>query len=154
MPSFAVNITNNTTPAITITMSGNTTYAQFKNSLGNYNYYINKIYLFSTNQKQMNGNFKFMKYDSDGNQNYQTILSILDPYQFQNSIFINTKDKNLIIDGRDSTSFNMQPNSSLSLKLYVDRVTNQDNMDEENNFTIFDEISGQPEFFDDYKDYL
>jgi hypothetical protein len=154
MPSFAVTVTNNATPAIVLTMTGNTTYTQFKNSLGNFNYEIEKFYLFSTNLNQISGGFKFMKYDSDGNQNFQTVLSVIDPYQNQNSIFVETKERSLVIDGRDSANFNMQPNTTLAFKIYANRVTNQDELSGEDNFTMFEDVSGQADFFDDYKDYL
>jgi len=135
-------------------LTGNVTYDQFKNSLGDFNYNINKIYLNSTNLSQISGVFKFMKYDSDGNQNFQTVISALDPYQRQNSLIIETEKKGLIINGRDSTSFNMQPNTQLILKLYVSEVTNQDELKGEDSFTIFDNLSNDGNFFRDYKDYI
>ena len=135
-------------------MTGNVTYGQFKNSLGDFNYNINKIYLNSTNLSQISGVFKFMKYDSDGNQNFQTVISALDPYQRQNSLIIETEKKGLIINGRDSASFNMQPNTQLILKLYVSEVTNQDELKGEDSFTIFDNLSNDGNFFKDYKDYI
>ena len=90
MATFTVSVTTNTTPAISVTVTGNTTYAQFKNSLGQFVYNIYVVYLLSTILNQIKGLFNYSKYDSSGNQNLQSILSVVSPYQFQPSIFIDT----------------------------------------------------------------
>jgi hypothetical protein len=156
MASFSVTVTSNTTPAINITLSGTTTYAQFKNSLGNFIYKPDQIYSFSTNQNQIKGGFSYSKYDSGGNQNLQTILSTIDPYQYQNSIFLDVSKKNLVIDGRDYVRFNMYPNTSLSFKLYCQRIANQDNLQtlHENNFQVLEFDSDMKGYFEQYKEYL
>lgn len=156
MPSFSVTITSNTTPAISVTLSGGVTYAQFKNSLGNYVYNVEQTYLYSTIQRQIQSAFNYSKYDSNGNQNIQSILSVISPYQFQNSIYIDTSDKNLIIDGRDYVRFNMLPNSNLQAKLYCDRESVGDTLDlvGANNFKDLEKASGDLNFFDQYVDIL
>ena len=96
MASFGVTVTSNTTPAIGITISGNTTYAQLKNSLGQFVYNVFIVYLFSSLLNQIKGLFNYSKYDSSGNQNLQSILSVVSPYQYQSSIYVDTSEKNLI----------------------------------------------------------
>lgn len=156
MPTFTPTITNNSTPAISNVMSGSTTYSQFKNSLGQYDYFVNKVYLNTNTLAQIQGNFTYSKYDSSGNQNLQSVLSKLDPYQTQNSIYIETKDKNLVIDGRDYVRFKMQPNTSLSIKLYCERISNADTLDLNgmNNFKALENATEKYDFFDQYKDIL
>jgi hypothetical protein len=156
VPSFSVNITTNTTPAVTINVQGGSTYGQFKNSLGNFDYRVDKTYLVTNNLLQIQGNFRYLKYDVNGNQNLQTILSVIDPYQFFNSLFIDTSDKNLILDGRDYVRFNLLPNTNLQIKLYAERVSNQDKMDliNPNNFKVYENLQGTPDFFDQYTDFL
>jgi hypothetical protein len=144
----------NNTPAISITLTGTTTYKQFKNSLGDFVYKINQIYLYSLNLNQINRGFKYMKYDSDGNQDFQTIISAIDPYQQQNSIYLNTKEKGLIVNGRNSANFNMLPNTRLSFKIYIRKVTNQDELVGEDNFEFFQDVATDPNFFEEYKDYI
>jgi hypothetical protein len=154
--TFNVTITSNTTPAISITLSNNTTYQQFKNSLGSYVYLVEKIYLFSTLLQQIQGGFSYSRYDSSGKQNLQTILSTISPYQTQNSIFIDTTEKKVVIDGRDYVRFRMYPNNNLSVKLYCDRIANQDMLDQFhlNNFKDLERSSGSFGFFDQYVDIL
>jgi hypothetical protein len=156
MATFTPTITTNTTPAIVNTMTGNTTYTQFKNSLGQYDYLIDQIYLNTTNLVQIHGSFLYSRYDSDGRQNLQSVLSTISPYQTQNSIYINTEDKNLILDGRDYVKFKMQPNTTLQIKLYCDRISNADTLDLNgmNNFKALEDATDKYDFFDQYVDIL
>jgi len=156
MASFGVTITSNTTPAIGITISGNTTYTQLKNSLGQFVYNVFTVYLFSSLLNQIKGLFNYSKYDSSGNQNLQSILSVISPYQYQSSIYVDTSEKNLIIDGRDYVRFNMLPNSNLQVKLYCDRVANTDYLDAQgiNNFVAVESNMNDTDYFDQYVDIL
>jgi hypothetical protein len=156
MASFSVTTTSNTTPAISITMSGNTTYAQLKNSLGQFVYNVSTLYLFSSIFNQIKGLFNYSKYDSSGTQNLQSILSVVSPYQYQPSIYIDTSDKNLIIDGRDYVRFNMLPNSNLQIKLYCDRIASTDIIDSQyiSNFVSLEKNMDDYDFFDQYVDII
>ncbi len=156
MASFGVTVTANTTPAIGITISGNTTYTQLKNSLGQFVYNVSTVYLFSTLLNQIKGLFNYSKYDSSGNQNLQSILSVISPYQYQSSIYIDTSEKNLILDGRDFVRFNMLPNSNLSIKLYCNRIATTDILDYQNisNFVSLEKNMGDDDFFVQYVDIL
>jgi hypothetical protein len=156
MASFGVTVTSNTTPAIRVTVTGNTTYAQLKNSLGQFVYNVYNVYLFSSLLNQIKGLFNFSKYDSNGNQNLQSILSVISPYQYQSSIYIDTSKKNLILDGRDYVRFNMLPNSNLQIKLYCDRIATTDVLDSQNinNFVSLERNIGNDDFFDQYVDIL
>ncbi len=156
MATFSVNIQTNTTPAITVTMSGNTTYSQFKQSLGSIAYYINRLYLYSSNLNQIQGVFSYSKYDSDGNQRIESIISAISPFQNQSSIILELQDKNLVIDGRDYVKFNMLPNTSLTMKVYCDKISVAQQYDEEGNneFIRLGDLMQDYDFFDDYKDLL
>jgi len=156
VPSFNVNINTNTTPAVQINVQGGTTYGQFKNSLGNFDYRVDTTYVVTDNLPQIQGNFRYLKYDVNGNQNLQTILSVIDPYQTFNSLFIDTSDKSLILDGRDYLRFNLLPNTNLQIKLYAERVSNQDkmNLTSQNNFKVLENAQAIPDFFEQYRDFL
>lgn len=156
MAIFNVTITNNTTPAISVGLSNSTTYQQFKNSLGNFNYDVDMVYVFSTLLEQIQGGFLYSKYNSNGRQNLQTIISAISPYQSQNSLFINTREKNLIIDGMDYVRFRMYPLTSLQVKLYCNRVAVVDTFDLNgiNNFKSYEKSSGNIDFFEEYVDII
>jgi len=156
LPSFNVTINTNVTPAVQINVQGGTTYGQFKNSLGDFDYKVDTTYLVTDNLQQIQGNFRYLKYDVNGNQNLQTILSTIDPYQTFNSLFIDTSDKSLVLDGRDYVRFNLLPNTNLQIKLYADRVSNQDQMNliSPNNFKVLENAQLIPNFFEQYRDFL
>lgn len=155
MPSFLSSTFLGLPPAISITLSGGVTYEQFKQSLGSYVYYVNKIYLYSGNPLQIQGAFFYQKYDVNGNTNSQSVISAISPYQFENSIYLETKQKNLVIDGRDFVKFTMQPNTTLSLKLFVNQISVGDDLDEKgiNSFLEY-ERNQNSDFFDDYNEVL
>lgn len=154
MATFTVSITTNTTPAVSVTVTGNTTYAQFKNSLGQFVYNISVVYLLSTILNQIKGLFNYSKYDSSGNQNLQSILSVISPYQKQSSIFIDTTEKNLKIDGRDFVRFNMLPNSNLQLKIFCERKATTDMLVSKDNFTAIEKRMDETDFFKEYNDFI
>lgn len=150
MPVFSVTITSNTTPAISVSMTGSTTYAQFKNSLVQFVYDVDNLYTFSSNQAQILNVYNYSKYDTNGNQDIQSVVPVLDPYQDQPSLFIKTKGKSLVVDGRDYLRFTMQPNTSLSMKLYAEKISNQDGLIGNSNF---DELERQSDNFDFFQEY-
>ena len=168
MATFSVTIVNNTTPAIANKISGNTTYSQFKNSLGSFVYFISKIYLFSSNLQQIQGNFRYTKYDVNGRQNTQSVISAIDPNQTISSIFLETQDKSLTLDGQDFIRFNMLPNTSLTIRIYTKQIEvgNVDALTtiqpkvpisgsaNRDNFKALEYAEGIPNFFDQYKDFV
>ena len=168
MASFSVNISTNTTPAVINTLSGTTTYTQFKNSLGTFVYYINKIYVYSPNLQQIQGNFRYTKYDADGRQQTLTVISAIDPNQSFNSLFISTEDKTLVLNGQDFVRFALLPNTSLSFKIYATQleVGNVDLISKfptsqikggsalKDNFKSLEYAQGIPNFFEQYKEFI
>jgi hypothetical protein len=154
MPAFSVTVTSNTTPAISASMTGTTTYAQFKNSLGQFVYDVDNLYTFSSNQAQISNVYNYSKYDTNGDQNIQSVVPTIDPYQTVSSLFINTKGKYLVIDGRDYLRFSMQPNTSLSMKFYAQRISNQEGLGGNNNFKELEYQSDNFDFFDEYREVI
>lgn len=154
MPVFSVTITSNTTPAISVGMTGTTTYAQFKNSLGQFVYDVDNLYTFSSNQAQISNVYNYSKYDTNGNQDVQSVVPVIDPYQDQPSLFIKTKGKSLVIDGRDYLRFDMQPNTSLSMKFYAEKIAVEDGLASADNFKELEYISDNFDFFNDYNEVI
>ena len=146
----------NQPPAYTITLSGNVTYGQFKKSLGSYVYFINQLYLYSINLKQIQGSFYYYKYDSNGDANAQSVVSAISPYQYENSIYLSVEEKNLILDGRDFVKLNLEPNTILQAKLYCDMISDGTDLDDKgiNNFIDYMRSSGETDFFKEYQGIL
>jgi hypothetical protein len=135
-------------------MTGTTTYAQFKNSLGQFVYDVDNLYTFSSNQAQISNVYNYSKYDTNGNQDVQSVVPTIDPFQRQSSLFINTKGKSLVIDGRDYLRFNMQPNTSLSMKFYAEKIANQDELIGASNFDELEYQSDNFDFFNEYNEQI
>jgi hypothetical protein len=155
--SLPVNVATNVTPAVIVNPSGNdTTYEQFKQSLGNFVYYVSQFYIESNNPSQIRGSFLYSNYDSNGNQNLQSIQNNIDPYQDQSALYVDTKEKNFIFDGRDFVRFNLLPNTTVQLSLYSNRVSNQFglNASGENNFEALADMGARFDFFNKYKDVV
>jgi hypothetical protein len=156
MPSFTVTINTNVPPAVSVTMTGNVTYGQFKNSLGQFVYEVNKMYIFSNNQSQISQIYNYSKYDSDGNQNLQSVIPAIDPFQNQPSLNIELGEKNIVIDGRDFVDTTLLPNSTLQMKLYVDKLSSSDKLNKESlsNFDKLENAEGDFGFFENYTNYV
>jgi hypothetical protein len=153
---FNVTITTNTTPAVALTMTGNTTYQQFKNSLGQFVYNVKTAYIYSINQTQVQGIFNYTLYDVNGNKKTETIVSQFDPYQYIPSLFIDTKNRSIILNGSDYIRFNLLPNTNLTVKIFAERLDNQKGLDKysPNNFKKYENVSGNINFFEQYKDFI
>jgi hypothetical protein len=154
--SISVVVSTNVPPAVVVNVSNATTYQQFKQSLGNFVYYVKSLYLNSNNLEQIQGTFSYAKYDISGNQRNLSVASALDPYQSQNSIYLDVSKQELIIDGTNYVQFKLLAQSSLSIKLFASRIANQSPLNETgvDNFTALEEASGRSEFFSEYTDYL
>lgn len=155
--SLPVNVGVNVTPAVIVVPSGNgTTYQQFKKSLGNFVYYVSKFYVQSDNPSQIRGSFLYSKYDSSGNQNLQSIQNNIDPYQTQDALYVDGKEKNLIFDGRDFVRFSLLPNTTVNITLYTNRIANQFglNASGESNFEALADMGARFDFLTKYKDVV
>jgi len=156
MSSFTVTINTNVPPAVSVQMSGTVTYEQFKNSLGQFVYEVNKMYIYSPNQSQISQIYNYSKYDSDGNQNLQSVIPAVDPFQNQSSLFIDLGEKNIVIDGRDYVDTVLLPNSTLQMKFYVDKISSSDKLDKDSpsNFDKLENAEGDNGFFENYTNYV
>lgn len=155
MPSYSPTIINNATPAVLVT-SSNVTYDEIKRSLGDYVYFVDKVYVFSTITKQLTGVVKYQHYNVNGNKIVDNLTPTIDPYQFQNSIFYNTKQYDLILDGQSNLKFNLLPNVSMKIELFTNRVAKKDALDiiYPNNFKTLESAMGQYTFFEDWNNEI
>lgn len=122
--NFLPTITVNQGVVVATTNPANgVTYDQFVRSLGSYVYRITNFYLSSANFNQLVGTFKFTIFDSNGNRRVESIVSAPSPQQSQNAIFINTENKNILLNGFSNINFNILPNTSISIVLYAERIS-------------------------------
>ena len=152
MPTISPTIINNTTPAVTI-VGGNISYDEIRRSLGDYVYYVKRVYLFSTNIKQINGVVSYQIYDVNGKQSIQSLTPTVDPYQTQNSLFYDIDGKDVILNGQSSLAFDLLPNVTLKLEFLANRLAKKDALDliTPSNFKTLESAMGIYTFFEDWQ---
>lgn len=155
MPTLSPTIITNTTPAVSI-VGGNITYDEIRRSLGDYVYYVKRVYMFSTNIKQINGVVSYQIYDVNGKQSIQSLTPTVDPYQTQNSLFYDINDKDVILNGQSSFAFDLLPNVSLKLEFFANRLAKKDALDliTPSNFKTLESAMGNYTFFEDWQPNL
>jgi len=155
MPSFIPFVSVGLPPAISVTLT-NITYGQFRESLGSYVYKVDSFYIYSSNLQQIQGSLGFTLFDSNGNQNIETIVHPIDAYQYEPALFVDTNDKNVILNGNSYATFTMLPNTTLLLRLYCERITNGDDLDlySPNNFIKLEDKLSIGDFFDQYQNII
>jgi len=130
----------------TISSNSATPYFAIQNSMGSFLYGIKRIYLQSRLTQQILQGLNFRSYDVNGDVKSFINTTIIDPYQFQNSLFVKPVSDNIVLNGRTSINFNLLASQSVNFIFYVEQLAN-------NSFLI------EPSFFDDYfykqhNDYL
>jgi hypothetical protein len=154
-PVQIINYTQNN-PQVSVTVADSgvpaVTYAQVRQSLGTQVYKINELYLYSQNINQLLGIIQYQIFDSNGNQNYSSIATTIDPYDGNAvAIDINLREyeQDFILNGNSSFAATILPNTYLQVKFYANRITNEfgGNLD---NFQEGAIDAGKPFFFNNY----
>lgn len=152
-----VNIINHANPQVSVTASdsGNPpiTYSQIKNSLGSYVYCVDGFYMYSNNINQLIGAIQYNRLDVNGNQDFKTITTTVDPYQLEVAIVkdLGENDSYFILNGNSSFQTTILGNAFIKVIFYTRRVTSSFGM----NLIAFDEMEKlfrKPDFFQDYGD--
>ena len=110
---FNVQIINHATPALSVLNIDNgaaISYSQIQQSLGQQIYNVEGIYLYSENASQLIGPIQYQRYNADGSQYFQSIVTAIDPYA-ANALALNidtTKyNQPFIINGNSSFQTNI-----------------------------------------------
>lgn len=156
MPTFPVQIINNTIPALSVEVADSgvpaVTYQQVKQSLGTQVYKINELYIYSENINQLLGVIQYQRFDSDGNQTYSSIATTIDPYSGNAvaiTIDLRQYQDDFILNGNSSFSSTILPNTYVQLKFWSNRVTNEFGRNL-NNFQQIEIDANKPFFFNNY----
>ena len=151
MAVISPTIINHTTPAVSI-VGGNVSYGEIRQSLGDYVYLVESVYIFSNNLQQIAGVVKYQIYNVDGNKGVESLTPTIDPYQTQNSLFYKVADRSVILNGQSNLNFNLLPNVYLKLEFFTTRVAKKDALDimYPNNFKTLESAMGKYTFFEDW----
>jgi len=154
--NFPVQVVNQPIAAVTVEVADSgvpaVTYQQVKQSLGRQVYDITNLYLYSENINQLLGVIQYQIFDSNGNQNYSSIATTIDPYSGNAvAIDINLKDylQEFVLNGNSSFSSVILPQTYVQVKFYANRITNALGGGLEN-FKQIEIDANKPDFFNNY----
>lgn len=157
MPVFPVQIINNTTPAVSVTVANSgvpaVTYQQVKQSLGAHVYRILELYLYSLNMNQLLGVIQYQIFDSNGNQKYSSIATTIDPFSGNSvatTIDLRRYEQAFILNGNSSFQTTILPNTYVQVKFWAQRITNEFGR----NLNVqIEKDANKPDFFNNYGFY-
>jgi hypothetical protein len=122
---------------VTISSNDSTPYFAIQNSMGSYLYGIFYIYLQSNSPEQLLQNLNFRTYDVNGDIKSFLNTTTIDPYQYQNSLFVKPINSSIVLNGRTSVNFNILPSETVNFVFYVNQTANS-------------YLLKEPSMFDDY----
>jgi len=121
----------------TISSNDATPYFVIQNSMGSFLYGIFYIYLQSNSPDQLLQGMNFRTYDVNGEIKSFINTTTIDPYQYQNSLFVKPISDDIVLNGRTSINFNLLPTETVNFVFYVNQTANS-------------YLLKEPSFFDDY----
>jgi hypothetical protein len=122
---------------VTISSNDATPYFVIQNSMGSYLYGITEIYIQSNTPDQLLQVLNFRSYDSNGDIKSFINTTTIDPYQYQNSLFVKPISNDIVLNGRTSVNFNMLPSENVNFVFYINQMANS-------------YLLKEPSMFDDY----
>jgi hypothetical protein len=122
---------------VTISSNDATPYFVIQNSMGSFLYGITEIYIQSNAPDQLLQVLNFRSYDSNGDIKSFINTTTIDPYQYQNSLFVKPISNDIVLNGRTSVNFNMLPSENVNFVFYVNQMSNS-------------YLLKEPSMFDDY----
>lgn len=108
----------------TISSNDATPYFVIQNSMGSYLYGIYYIYLQSNASEQLLQGLNFRTYDVNGEIKSFINTTTIDPYQYQNSLFVKPIRNDIVLNGRTSINFNLLPSETINFVFYVNQMAN------------------------------
>jgi len=156
---FNVEIINHATPALSVLNADDgtaVTYSQIQQSLGQQIYNVDGIYIYSENVSQLIGPIQYQRYNADGSQYFQSIVTAIDPYA-ANALALNIDtskyNQPFIINGNSSFQTEILPGTAVQVKFYSTRITNSfgKNLD---NFKDIEIAANKPNFYDNLGDTI
>jgi hypothetical protein len=152
--NFPVQVINQPVAAISVEVADSgvppVTYQQIKQSLGRQVYEITNLYVYSENINQLLGVIQYQIFDSNGDQQYSSIATTIDPYAGNAvAIDIDLKEylQDFILNGNSSFSTVILPETYVQVKWYANRITNALGGGGLENFKQIEIDANKPDFF-------
>ena len=143
---YSPSITTFPDGVVTVASTDNTSYNTITDAAGSISFGISKVYMSASNGSQLLKPLVFTQYDVNGTIESRSQVPTLDPYQFQNSIFLDFDQKNMYLNGRNNFTFAVLPSENISLVFYSEEIGNRNYLKPTN---FFDN-----DFFIDYTEII
>jgi len=143
---YSPSITSFPDGVVTVASTDNTSYNTITDATGSISFGISKVYMSASNGSQLLKPLVFTQYDVNGTIESRSQVPTLDPYQFQNSIFLDFEKKDMYLNGRNNFTFAVLPSENISLVFYTEEVGNRNYLKPTN---FFDN-----DFFIDYTEII
>jgi hypothetical protein len=143
---YSPSITSFPDGVVTVASTDSTSYNTITDATGSVNFGISKVYMSASNGSQLLKPLVFTQYDVNGTIESRSQVPTLDPYQFQNSIFLDFEKKDMYLNGRNNFTFAVLPSENISLVFYTEEVGNRNYLKPTN---FFDN-----DFFIDYTEII
>ena len=102
MPIFIPTITTYVNGVVTVASLDATPYSSIIQSMGSFVYGIREMYLKANSNSQILESYQFNRYDVNGTLESYVDVPVIDPYQFQTSLFLKlAKDTKSLEDIRN-----------------------------------------------------
>jgi hypothetical protein len=121
--TYNPTITNFPNGVVSVTSMDGTPYSEIQTSMGSVLYKVVEVYLVSNNPSQVLQPIKVKEYSVNGNIRLIVDIPTIDPYQYQNSLFLKPI-KEVVLNGNASLSFDILANSSINFVFYVKEIAN------------------------------
>ena len=110
-------------PGITVQAVGGVTYEELINALGSFNFRVDSIKINALQMNQVHQILQYDHYNSNGNRMKLSVVPNIDPYQSQPAINIETREHDIILDGRSSINFDVMPNENILMILHTEEIS-------------------------------
>lgn len=149
MPIFIPTVTTYVNGVVTVSSNDSTPYSSIINSMGSFVYGVREMYFKANANSQILQSYQFNRYDVNGTLESYVDVPMVDPYQYQSSLFLKLAKDNVVLDGRTNLDFTLLPSETLYIIFYTSQLANRD-LVPRTNFLNNDFFN----LFNDYKDQI
>lgn len=124
MGVFSVNITSFPNGVVTISSTDSTPYPEIQNSMGSVQYGLDGFYLQTQTTEQLLEPLQYLEYNVNGNIKKTLETPIINPYQYQKSLFFKPIKNSIVFNGNTNLSFTILPLQTVRMIVYSTELAN------------------------------
>jgi hypothetical protein len=153
MSIYSATVTNFTNGVVTIASTDTTPYSEIQASMGSINYGLTEMYIYTNSTEQLLEPLIYRNYNVNGNIDKFLDTPTVDPYQFQNSLYLKPIRDNIVFNGNTNLTFDILANQNVKFVMYVEELANSMLLKEPSFFQDYF-FKQQYDFFSGFKDKI